>query len=126
MNLQQLPRPVEMHDPMTFEEWAEKEEIDIEDVDMCRAILEDLEYKDGYPTGELKSDVSEEIMTEEVEQYLNYLKEWRAKNEENIMWKFYEIRDVFIPDEEDEVIMAFDKTNVEVKPCELLEVPKAT
>ena len=115
-NLQQLPRPVEINDPMTFEEWAEKEGVDLEDIEcVYKTILEDLEYKDGYPTGELKCDASEEIITEEVEQYLNYLKEWRAKNEENIMWKFYEIRDVFIPDEEDEVIMAFDYSNLEMR-----------
>lgn len=49
---------------------------------------------------------------------------YEDKYKTELMWKFYEIRDTFIPDEEGEVIMAFDKTNVELKPCELLEVPK--
>ena len=46
------------------------------------------------------------------------------KFKEELFWKFYEIRDAFIPDSpEDEVIIALDlgKTVVENKPCELLE-----
>ena len=107
---------------MTYEEWAEKEGVAYNER-AFKAIEDKLEYVDGYPTGKLT--VKYDTMEATIADYLKYLREWRAKNETNIMWKFYEIRDVFIPDEEDEVIMAFDKTNVEVKPCELLEVPKA-
>ena len=112
MNLQQLPRPVEMYDPMTYEEWAEKEEVAYNER-AFKAIEDELEYVDGYPTGELT--VKHETMEATIADYLHYLKEWRAKNETNIMWKFYEIRDLFIPDEEDEVIMAFDYSNLEMR-----------
>lgn len=66
-------------------------------------------------------DKEEYLKTKEYEEFKVPYKE---RFKEDLFWKFYEIRDVFIADSEDDVLVAFDKTNVEVKPCELLEVPK--
>ena len=118
-NLQQLPRPIEMDDYMSFKDWAESKEIELTEEELT-IVEKHLVMEDNFPTGELDIDTD----STHIADYLNYLVEWRNKNEEALFWKFYEIRDVFIPDNEDEVIMAFDKTNVELKPCELLEVPK--
>lgn len=68
-----------------------------------------------------------ELPTKEEWDALNKGVEYEVKFKEELFWKFYEIRDAFIPDSpEDEVIIALDlgKTVVENKPCELLEVPK--
>ena len=104
MNLQQLPRPIEFYEHKSLEEWAKDEGMDL-DVEDYKEELESLEMKDGYPTGELVDDMecdSEFLM------YLEYLKSWRAKSEEAIFWKFYEIRDCFITDTDDEYIIALD------------------
>jgi DNA polymerase I-like protein with 3'-5' exonuclease and polymerase domains len=122
-NLQQLPRPIELDDYLVFKEWAEKEGLGIgeDEAKSYDDMADQLILEDGYPTGESKLN----SVSDEYNDYLGYLAEWRNKNEEALFWKFYEIRDVFIPDNKDEVIMAFDKiTNVELKPCEMLEVPK--
>lgn len=110
-NLQQLPRPVEMRDPLTIEEWGDQNDINFSEEDL--EILEYLKYSKEYPTGELTKDIE---VSDEVEEYLDYLKEWRKDNEDNILWKSYEIRSVFIPDDpETEVIMAFDYSNLEMR-----------
>lgn len=110
-NLQQLPRPIEFYDYKSLEEWAKDEGIDL-DVDDYKEELESLEMRDGYPTGELVEDMdcdSEFLM------YLEYLKGWRAKNEDAIFWKFYEIRDCFVTDSDDEYIIALDYSNLEMR-----------
>jgi DNA polymerase-1 len=113
-NLQQLPRPVEMDDYLSFEDWAKKNEIEVSEKGLTSAkkILENLEMKDGYPTGDLTKNMS---VSQDIDDYLLYLTEWRAKSEEAIFWKYYEIRDCFIADSEDEVIMAFDYSNLEMR-----------
>ena len=103
-NLQQLPRPIEFYEHKSLEEWAKDEGMDLDAKDYAEE-LESLEMKDGYPTGELVDDIecdSEFLM------YLEYLKSWRAKSEDAIFWKFYEIRDCFITDTDDEYIIALD------------------
>lgn len=103
-NLQQLPRPIEFYEHKSLEEWAKDEGMDL-DVDDYKEELESLEMKDGYPTGELVDDMECDA---EFLMYLEYLKSWRAKSEEAIFWKFYEIRDCFITDTDDEYIIALD------------------
>lgn len=110
-NLNQLPRPVEFNPPMSFEEWKNANGKEIEDT---LNIEEYLVIDKGYPTGE----VYEEAYTYEIEpyeEYLEYLKEWRVKNEKAVFWKSYEIRDCFIPDDpEEEVVLAGDFSNLEM------------
>ena len=66
-----------------------------------------------------------ELPTKEEWDALNKGIEYEVKFKEELFWKFYEIRDAFIPDSpEDEVIIALDLLLVQYKPCELLEVPK--
>ena len=119
-NLQQLPRPVELHDPMTPEDFLRDKfklsDEEMEGVDFSN-IREALEYEYEYPTGELTCPIEE--LAEEPEfigDYLSYLKDWRAKNEESIFWKRYEIRSCFISDDpENEVIIAQDYSNLEMR-----------
>jgi DNA polymerase I-like protein with 3'-5' exonuclease and polymerase domains len=113
-NLQQLPRPVEVKDFMTFEKWAEEQGLKLKEIAIKKANkdLKNLEYKDNYPTGEI--DI--ESTSGKVLEYCDYLKSWRDKNEENIFWKFYEIRACFIPDNPDtDAIIALDYSNLEMR-----------
>ena len=111
-NLQQLPRPVELDMYLSFEDWAKENKVELSKKAL-KVFSEDLFNKKlGYITGEL---VAEDV-PEEIKQYAEYIKEWRAENEENIFWKSYEIRDVFIPDDpENEVVVALDFSNLEMR-----------
>lgn len=107
-NLQQLPRPIEMEEPKSFDEWLSKNPQDLTEDDRAEieADLENLVYDNEYPTGEISTATAHEVTCK----YLEYLSEWREYNEENIFWKFYEIRGAFIPDNrEDECVIALDK-----------------
>lgn len=114
-NLQQLPRPVEMSDPLSLQDWMSKEKVEADELAIKRAEkqLNHLVIEDGYPTGELKDGVKKSKLAS---RYCEYLVEWRAKNEENIFWKFYEIRQAFIPDNPDkESLIAIDYANLEMR-----------
>lgn len=111
-NLQQLPRPVEMSNPLNLEDWMKKFDIKSKEVKKAQKELKHLVIKDEYPTGDIKL----KNVCSLTEDYCEYLKEWRAKNEENIFWKFYEIRDAFIPDNpEKESLIAIDYANLEMR-----------
>lgn len=113
-NLQQLPRPVEMSDPLLLKDWMKKNDIHADELSVKRAEkqLEHLVKKGGYVTGKIKCKLPSKL----TKQYCEYLKEWRVKNEENIFWKFYEIRQAFIPDNpEKESLIAIDYANLEMR-----------
>lgn len=112
-NLQQLPRPIELDDFLSFTEWAEINKIEIgeDEAKSYDAMADQLILEDDYPTGETKI----KSPSSQYQDYLDYLADWRAKNENALFWKFYEIRDAFIPDSEDDVLMAFDFSNLEMR-----------
>lgn len=115
-NLQQLPRPIEMDEPMSFEEWYEKTYDDKPTTKVIKSWdkIKDLLVIDRlYPTGKLTKKTK---LTTNEEKFLDYLKEWRNKNEDNVFWKFYEIRACFIPDNpETESLIALDFSNLEMR-----------
>ena len=115
-NLQQLPRPIEMDDPTSFADWYEetykKKPTRPALVNWDKVAKHLKMYKD-YPTGELDVNL---VLDKKEKAYLEYLKDWFNKNEENVYWKFYEIRACFIPDDlENQSLIALDFSNLEMR-----------
>jgi DNA polymerase-1 len=63
---------------------------------------------------EMPSEPNREKFEDELE-YDKAVEKYEKKKEEADFWKFYEIRDCFIPDNEDEVIVALDFSNLEMR-----------
>lgn len=108
-NLQQLPRPVEIEEPISFSDWYEKEYGEKPKKKVLARwdiVKENLEVCKDYYTGNLLKPLKE--MTKEILEYLEYLKSWYEKNEDNIYWKYYEIRSCFVADSKDDCLIALD------------------
>lgn len=116
-NLQQLPRPVELDDPEDFKEWHNKtygEEATEELLDNWEEAQEHLVLDRYYPTGELEEGFK--VPNIEIKEYLEYLTDWRDRNESSIFWKFYEIRACFTSDDtESQSLIALDFSNLEMR-----------
>lgn len=113
-NLQQLPRPIEMDEYLDIKNWVTKNNIEVDEDDWEEIFedIENLEYEMDYPTGEIKTATAHEVTCE----YLAYLTEWREYNEDNVFWKYFEIRGAFIPDDsEEECVIALDFSNLEMR-----------
>ena len=117
-NLQQLPRPIEMDDLKSFEEWFEEvyeEKPHVNVLDCWNKVSKHLKYIKNYPTGEVDRE-SCTLRVDSIEEYLKYVKEFYKKNKENIFWKYYEIRSCFIPDNpKGESLIALDFSNLEMR-----------
>lgn len=109
-NLQQLPRPIEINDPVEFNDWYKEqygEEPSKNIIDSWAKVKKALVIYKDYPTGEVNREICS-IRVEGIEEYLKYLKDWFKKNEENVYWKYYEIRSCFIADSDDDYLIALD------------------
>lgn len=116
-NLQQLPRPIEMSDPVEFKDWY-KEQYEEEPskamLDSWAKVKKALVIYKDYPTGEVNREICS-IRVEGIEEYTKYLKDWYKKNEDNVYWKYYEIRSCFIADSDDDYLIALDFSNLEMR-----------
>lgn len=121
-NLQQLPRPVEMPSPPKIQLFIDKDEYDVDEVmEDCKAFFE--RDEDGNICG-VKKSIKTKLKNRPNKHYFKFdlarfnkaYNKYLDDKEEADFWKFYEIRDAFIPDNpEDEVILALDFSNLEMR-----------
>ena len=100
-----------------FKEWHNKtygEEATEELLDNWEEAQEHLVLDRYYPTGELEEGFK--VPNIEIKEYLEYLTDWRDRNESSIFWKFYEIRACFTSDDtESQSLIALDFSNLEMR-----------